>query len=112
MLLKIILQDEESLEQSQGTTENEDDSQEGENFRGMNEERRSMLREIELKVMQYQDELESGSRKTKTGWSISQQVEHFRRKLLKRAEKGRLYEEKEEEEKSFDKKKHNSPSYG
>lgn len=71
-----------------------------------------MLRDIEVKVMQYQDELESGSRKTKTGWTIVQQVEHFRRKLMKRAEKGRLYDDKDDKEDQNDKRRHHSPSYG
>lgn len=71
-----------------------------------------MLREIEVKVMQYQDELECGSRKTKTGWSIGQQVEHFRRKLTKRAEKGRLYDDKDEKDDVSDKRRRHSPSYG
>lgn len=51
------------------------------------EEKRKRLREIELKTCEYQDELESGERQLKSGWSIKQQVEHFRRKLLKKAEK-------------------------
>ncbi len=34
--------------------------------------------------MQYQDELESGQRALKSGWNISQQVEHYRRKLLRK----------------------------
>ncbi|KAK6638254.1 hypothetical protein RUM44_008683 [Polyplax serrata] len=108
-------EEEEIIRQSQDDTENEDDSQEGDvgdSFRIMNEERRAMLREIELKVMQYQDELESGSRKTKTGWTIGQQVEHFRRKLMKRAEKGKLYDEKDDKEEASDKRRHHSPSYG
>jgi len=37
--------------------------------------------------MQYQDELESGKRALKGGWNIYQQVEHYRRKLLKKAQK-------------------------
>lgn len=48
------------------------------------DDRRAKLREIELKVMQYQDELESGKRNLKTGTSIHQQVEHYRRKLLRK----------------------------
>lgn len=51
------------------------------------EEKRKILRDIELKTCEYQDELESGDRQLKSGWSIKQQVEHFRRKLLKKAEK-------------------------
>merc|ERR1712203_463427 len=41
------------------------------------------LRDIELKVMQYQDELESGKQQTKPGWTISEQVEQFRKKIMK-----------------------------
>lgn len=42
------------------------------------------LREIEVKAMQYQDELESGTKILKSGWTVQQQVEHYRRKLLKK----------------------------
>lgn len=48
----------------------------------MTEERRRKLREIEVKVMKYQDELEAGKRSRKPGLSVSQQVEHHRKKLL------------------------------
>lgn len=51
------------------------------------DDRRAKLREIEVKVMQYQDELESGKRAMKGGWNIYQQVEHYRRKLLKKVQK-------------------------
>lgn len=57
------------------------------NYRNMSEERRMKLREIEVKAVQYQDELESGQRTLKVGWTVSQQVEHYRRKLLRKAEK-------------------------
>lgn len=50
----------------------------------MSEERRLKLREIEVKAMQYQDELESGTKSLKSGWTVTQQVEHYRRKLLKK----------------------------
>merc|ERR1740129_2424776 len=49
------------------------------------EERRQLLREIEVKVMQYQDELEGGRKGIKAGWTISEQVEHYRKKLHRRA---------------------------
>jgi hypothetical protein len=52
--------------------------------RDLNEDRRARLREIELKAVQYQDELECGQRTLKSGWSIQQQVEHYRRKLLRK----------------------------
>uniref|UniRef100_A0A0K8V8T1 U2 snRNP-associated SURP motif-containing protein n=1 Tax=Bactrocera latifrons TaxID=174628 RepID=A0A0K8V8T1_BACLA len=48
------------------------------------DDKRTKLREIEVKTMQYQDELEAGLRDLKSGWTISEQVEYFRRKLLKR----------------------------
>ena len=34
--------------------------------------------------MQYQDELESGRRSLKTGMTIQSQVEHYRKKLIKK----------------------------
>lgn len=52
-----------------------------------NEEKRKRLREIEIKLVEYQDELESGRRLEKSGYTISEQVEHFRRKLLRKADK-------------------------
>lgn len=57
------------------------------NFSLLNrDDRRAKLREVELKVMQYQDELESGKRTLKAGTTIHQQVEHYRRKLLRKVE--------------------------
>ncbi|XP_067342582.1 U2 snRNP-associated SURP motif-containing protein isoform X2 [Channa argus] len=62
----------------------------------MNEEKRTKLREIEVKVMKFQDELESGKRPKKPGQSIQEQVEHYRDKLLqKEKEKEKLEREKE-----------------
>ena len=49
------------------------------------EERRALLRDIEVKVMHYQDELECGKKGIKAGWTISEQVEHYRKKLFRRA---------------------------
>lgn len=56
-------------------------------FRESADDRRAKLREVEVKVMQYQDELESGKRALKGGWNIYQQVEHYRRKLHKKIHK-------------------------
>ncbi|XP_054621143.1 U2 snRNP-associated SURP motif-containing protein isoform X7 [Dunckerocampus dactyliophorus] len=70
----------------------------------MNEEKRTKLREIEVKVMKFQDELESGKRPKKTGQSIQEQVEHYRDKLLqKEKEKEKLEREKEREKKDKEK---------
>ncbi|KAK2182719.1 hypothetical protein NP493_340g03058 [Ridgeia piscesae] len=52
----------------------------------MTEERRAKLREIEVKVMKYQDELEAGKRSRKPNITVQQQVEHYRRKLLYKEE--------------------------
>lgn len=48
----------------------------------MTEERRQKLREIEVKVMKYQDELEAGKRSRKSNMTLTQQIEHHRKKLL------------------------------
>ncbi|XP_036975693.1 U2 snRNP-associated SURP motif-containing protein isoform X3 [Acanthopagrus latus] len=50
----------------------------------MSESKRKRLRELEVKVMKIQDELESGKRSRKTGMSLQQQVEHYRNKLLQK----------------------------
>lgn len=51
--------------------------------RDLDEEKRSRLKKIEVKVLQYQDELESGARQLKPGWTIDKQIQHYRRKLTK-----------------------------
>lgn len=56
-----------------------------EGTRDYDEEKRIRLREVELKTVQYQDELESGQRNLKSGWTVQQQCEHYRRKLMKRS---------------------------
>ncbi|XP_014235371.1 U2 snRNP-associated SURP motif-containing protein [Trichogramma pretiosum] len=71
----------DELEQNDDSQENSIDS------RDYNEERRNKLREIEVKAMQYQDELESGKRSIKPGMSIQAQVEHYRKKLIKKSER-------------------------
>ncbi|XP_037946449.1 U2 snRNP-associated SURP motif-containing protein [Teleopsis dalmanni] len=48
------------------------------------EDKRQKLREIELKTIQYQDDLESGERDLKPGWTVMEQVQHYRKKLLKK----------------------------
>ena len=44
----------------------------------VSEDRRARLREIEIQVMRYQDELESGKQAVKTGWTISEQASSCR----------------------------------
>uniref|UniRef100_A0A8C7PX45 Zgc:163098 n=1 Tax=Oncorhynchus mykiss TaxID=8022 RepID=A0A8C7PX45_ONCMY len=50
----------------------------------MSESKRSRLRELEVKVMQFQDELETGKRPRKSGMNMQKQVEHYRNKLLQK----------------------------
>uniref|UniRef100_A0A3P9HR15 U2 snRNP-associated SURP motif-containing protein n=1 Tax=Oryzias latipes TaxID=8090 RepID=A0A3P9HR15_ORYLA len=50
----------------------------------MSESKRKKLRELEVKVMKIQDELESGKRQRKPGISIQKQVEQYRNKLLQK----------------------------
>ncbi|KAM4546080.1 U2 snRNP-associated SURP motif-containing protein isoform 2-T4 [Odontesthes bonariensis] len=50
----------------------------------MSESKRKRLREVEVKVMKFQDELESGKRQKKSGLTIMKEVEHYRNKLLQK----------------------------
>ncbi|KAJ1090513.1 hypothetical protein NDU88_003645 [Pleurodeles waltl] len=68
-------------------------------FTEMIEEKRAKLREIELKVMKFQDELESGKRPKKSGLSMQEQVEHYRDKLLQREKEKELEKEKDKKDK-------------
>ena len=60
------------------------------NSREFDDDRRTRLREIEVKLVQYQDELESGRRSLKSGWTLPQQLEHYRRKLLRKFERAKI----------------------
>ncbi|KAI5753880.1 hypothetical protein M8J77_004102 [Diaphorina citri] len=95
-----------SSERIQGDS-GEDDSVSLDDRDEDSDDRRAKLREVEVKVMQYQDELESGRKSLKSGWSLIQQVQHYRKKLLRKAAR----EEKKEANKSerSDRKKSPSP---
>ncbi|XP_063298565.1 U2 snRNP-associated SURP motif-containing protein isoform X2 [Pelobates fuscus] len=69
----------------------------------MSEEKRAKLREIELKVMKFQDEIESGKRPKKPGQSIQEQVEHYREKLLQREREKEQERERDRDKKEKDK---------
>ncbi|XP_076388800.1 U2 snRNP-associated SURP motif-containing protein isoform X3 [Megachile rotundata] len=62
-------------ELGQNDDSNSQDTSMDSSGRDYNEERRSRLREIEVKIMQYQDELESGRRALKSGMTIQGQSE-------------------------------------
>ncbi|KAJ8923649.1 hypothetical protein NQ315_010229 [Exocentrus adspersus] len=94
---------ENSQDVSRDSSQNDNqDSNDYSDTRNMTEEKRQKLREIEVKAVQYQDELESGQRQLKSGWTLPQQVEHYRRKLLRKSEK----EKKEKGEKTPKSEKH------
>ncbi|XP_077344357.1 U2 snRNP-associated SURP motif-containing protein isoform X5 [Lithobates pipiens] len=69
----------------------------------MSEEKRAKLREIELKVMKFQDEIESGKRPKKSGQSIQEQVEHYRDKLLQREREKEMERERDRDKKDKEK---------
>lgn len=62
----------------------DDDSDEGSKD---DQARRLRMREIEVKIVQYQDEFESGTRQVRVGWTLAEEIAHYRRKMLKKAEK-------------------------
>ncbi|ALC40492.1 CG9346 [Drosophila busckii] len=62
-----------------------DEESESGNPKKSDDEKRQKLREVELKVVQYQDELESGKRRLDSGWTLSEQVEQYRKRLLRRS---------------------------
>ncbi|XP_016947312.1 U2 snRNP-associated SURP motif-containing protein [Drosophila biarmipes] len=59
------------------------DESDDDNPQKFSDEKRQKLRDIELKAIQYQDELESGKRRIEPGWTVAEQVEYFRKRLLK-----------------------------
>ncbi|XP_015282951.1 PREDICTED: U2 snRNP-associated SURP motif-containing protein isoform X1 [Gekko japonicus] len=79
------------------------DSKSSIKYSEMSEEKRAKLREIELKVMKFQDELESGKRPKKLGQSFQEQVEHYRDKLLQREKEKEQERERERDKKDKEK---------
>lgn len=51
------------------------------------DERRTRLREVEMKVMEFQDELESGRRDVRSGYTIQEEIVRYRKKLIKKSKK-------------------------
>jgi U2-associated protein SR140 len=52
----------------------------------MSEERRQKLRDVEIQVLKYTDELESGRREPAYGLSLAEEIEIYRQNLLKKIE--------------------------
>ncbi|XP_064422650.1 U2 snRNP-associated SURP motif-containing protein isoform X2 [Latimeria chalumnae] len=98
----------ESSESEASVTQKEDlsSTKAAQKMLEITEEKRAKLREIELKVMKFQDELESGKRPKKSGMTFQQQVEHYRNKLLQRENEKNEQEKKEKmSQKSKDRNK-------
>lgn len=68
-------------------TASSDDSDSSDSNLGYEDERRTILREIEVKTMQYQDDLEAGRRSLKPGYTLNEQVHHYRKKLIKKVKR-------------------------
>lgn len=80
--------------------------------RDLDEEKRSRLKKIEVKILEYQDELESGTRQLKPGWTIDKQIQHYRRKLTKTMKKSEFQRDDSESpnEKYFSSRKESKRS--
>ncbi|XP_053683700.1 U2 snRNP-associated SURP motif-containing protein isoform X2 [Sabethes cyaneus] len=63
------------------------DDEQGNSKNDQDEARRLRLREIEVKIVQYQDEFESGARQVRVGWTLAEEIAHYRRKLIKKTDK-------------------------
>lgn len=57
----------------------------------MNDFKTNVMSLTQVKVMKLQDELESGKRQRKSGMSIQQQVENYRKKLLQKVGSSSCY---------------------
>lgn len=62
----------------------DDDDEDNDKSLSFDEIKRKKLREIEVKTMQYQDALESGEIEIKSGLTMAEQVEHYRKRLMKK----------------------------
>lgn len=79
---------EDDSQSQDNTSEYSEDSRGFDRLQGdVSEERRAKLREVEIRVLQYQDELEQGLRSLKSGYSIHRQVAHYRHKMMKKIER-------------------------
>ncbi len=81
-----IFDQDDAMPAKRGHSQSDEDDIDGvplnEDGARMDESARQRLREIEVRVMCYQDDLESGKEPLRSGWNIAQQVEYFRKRLL------------------------------
>ncbi|XP_071950585.1 U2 snRNP-associated SURP motif-containing protein-like [Antedon mediterranea] len=104
--------DEEAEDEDGVPIEEDDDEDEQEGSRSydllkpleMTEERRAKLRDIEMKVMKFQDDVEGGRRSRKSGMSIGEQVHKYRKKLLQK-ERERAIEKQRDKDREKSKQK-------
>ncbi|XP_071838285.1 U2 snRNP-associated SURP motif-containing protein-like [Apostichopus japonicus] len=106
-------EEEENEEEEGGGDDDDDESSQDEAAHSkestpkpveMTEEKRARLREIEVKVMKFQDDIEAGRRNRKSGISLHEQIQKYREKLLqkektKEEERQRSKEKEKEREK-------------
>ncbi|XP_052873211.1 U2 snRNP-associated SURP motif-containing protein [Anopheles cruzii] len=64
-----------------------DGPHEGKSAQDRDEMRRVRMREIEMNIVQYQDEFESGARQVRSGWSLHEEIDSYRIKLMKKMER-------------------------
>ncbi|XP_042210542.1 U2 snRNP-associated SURP motif-containing protein-like isoform X2 [Homarus americanus] len=79
---------EDDSQSQDNTSDYSEDSRGFDRLQGdVSEERRARLRDVEVRVVQYQDELEQGLRSLKPGYSIHRQVAHYRHKMMRKIER-------------------------
>lgn len=71
---------------------------------------RATLREIEVRVLRYADELEAGERPSRPGLTHQQQLQHYRKKLLRKASRAQSSAEEEPPERPQEVDGHSSSS--
>merc|ERR1712202_21895 len=70
---------------------------------------RAMLREVEVKVMKFQDEIEAGRKKLKEGQNMQEALKEYREKLLEKdAEKEAKKKGRDKDKKEKDRKRKRS----
>lgn len=104
-------EEKEEEEEEGGEAEEEDESSQDEAEASkestpkpveMSEEKRARLREIEVKVMKFQDDVEAGRRSRKSGLTLQEQVQKYREKLL---QKEKIKEEERQKNKEKEKER-------
>lgn len=67
-----------------GSISEDEDQCDDEKYNYNKVKRKQIKRDIERKVLEYRDELESGQQPLKSGWTIGEQLNHYRKRLTKK----------------------------